>query len=166
MVARSSRVLKYQSSLLGAVIIVLASVASLDAKGPRLVLISGPLLTRPILIEDWMDTSRLTAGINERADQEPKALADRPVYELALFCGMKWVTYVDDGRPLTTLTADQANQHARFYPAVGAAPAVVVFQDEPGEFGETARRMGLIRAVDQMALDTFAKYGLRVRVRG
>jgi len=112
-----------------------------------------------------MGTARITTGINERANQQPKALAARPFYDLALFCGLKWVHYMDDGRSLTTLTADEANQHARFYPAVGAAPAVVVFQDEPGEFGANARRMGLIRAVDQMALDTFAKNGLRVRVK-
>jgi hypothetical protein len=59
---------------------------------------------------------------------------------------------------------EEATQHARFYPAFGAAPALVVFRDEPGEMGESARRVGLTRSVEQMALDVFARYGLRVRM--
>jgi hypothetical protein len=66
---------------------------------------------------------------------------------LALFWGFEWVQFVNDIRPLTALKPEQANQHARFYPALGAALALVVFRDEPGEMGENARRKGLIRPV-------------------
>ena len=152
------------ASSLGVVAVVLASMVSLNAAAPRLILVSGPLLERPVLIEDWDDTSRIMAGINDRAVAQPEALVDRPFYELALFWGLEWVQYINDGRPLDALTPEQANQHARFYPAVGTAPALVVFKDERGEMGENARRMGLSRSVEQMALDVFVRNGLRVRM--
>ena len=158
-----SRGMRCASSLC-VVAIVVASVVSLNAAAPRLILISGPLLERPILIEDWDDNARIMAGINERTVAQSEPLVDRPFFELALFWGLEWVQYANDGRPLAHLKPEQANQHARFYPAVGAAPALVVFRDEPGEMGENARRMGLIRPVEQMALDVFARYGLRVRM--
>jgi hypothetical protein len=150
--------------LLGLIAVVLASVTRLNAAAPRLILISGPLVARPVLIDDWNDTSRIMAGINDRAVAQSDALVDRPFYDLALFWGLEWVQYITDGRPLAALTPGQANQHARFYPAVGTAPALVVFRDEPGAMGGAARRMGLIRSVEQMTLDVFARYGLRVRM--
>jgi hypothetical protein len=55
------------ASFLGVVAIVLASVVSLNAKAPRLILIGGPLLERPILVEDWDHNARIMAGINDRA---------------------------------------------------------------------------------------------------
>jgi hypothetical protein len=55
------------ASSLGVVAIVLASVVRLEAATPRLILISGPLLERPVLIEDWDDNRRIMAGINESA---------------------------------------------------------------------------------------------------
>ena len=152
------------ASLVGVVAVVLASVASLNAAAPRLILVGGPLLERPVLIQDWDDTMRIMAGINDRAVAASEPPTDRPYYELALFWGMEWVQDINDGRPLAALKPEQANQHARFYPAVGTAPALVVFSDESGEWGQNARRMGLVRSVEQMALDVFAKYQLRVRV--
>jgi hypothetical protein len=152
------------ASFLGVVAIVLASGVSLNAAAPRLILISGPLLKRPILIENWDQNARIMGGINDRVRAQSEVPVDRPFYELALFWGLEWVQYVNDGRPLAALKPEQATQHARFYPAFGAAPALVVFRDEPGEMGENARRMGLTRSGEQMALDVFARYGLRVRM--
>jgi hypothetical protein len=63
---------------LGAVAIVLASVVNLSAAAPRLILVSGPLLQRPILIDDWDDTMRIMAAINDPVDAESEA---RPVPE-------------------------------------------------------------------------------------
>jgi hypothetical protein len=127
-------------------------------------LISGPLVEQPVLIQEWDDTMRVMAGINDRAPAALTVPTERPYYDLALFWGMEWVQYVNDGRPLTALKPEQANQHARFYPAAGSAPALVVFADERGEWGQIARRMGLVRSVGQMALDVFTRYGLHVRM--
>ena len=137
---------------------------SLNAAAPRLILISGPLLERPVLIENWDDNMRIMAAINDRSVAESEAVTDRPFYELALFWGLEWVQYINDGRPLAALKPEQANQHARFYPAVGTAPALVVFRDQPGEWGQNARRMGLVRSVEQMALDVFSRDGLHLRM--
>jgi hypothetical protein len=122
------------------------------------------LLERPVLIQDWDDTMRIMAGVNDRAIAASEAPTDRPYYDCALFWGMEWVKYISDGRPLFALKPEQATQHARFYPAVGAAPALFVYKDEPGEMQCTTQMMGLIRSVEQMALDVFTKYGLRVRI--
>jgi hypothetical protein len=149
---------------LGAVAIVLASVVNLSAAAPRIILVSGPLLERPILIQDWNDNMRIMGGVNNRAGAASEAPADRPYYEFALFWGMEWVQYINEGRPVAALRPEQATQHARFYPAVGAAPALFVYKDEPGEMQRSTQIMGLVRSVEQMALDVFAKYGLRVRM--
>jgi hypothetical protein len=113
----------------GVVALALVQASTLNAAAPRLALVSGALLERPVLIQDWDDTMRIMAGINNRASAPSDALTGRPYYELALFWGMEWVQYVNDGRPVTALKPEQANQHARFYPAVGMAPALVVFEN-------------------------------------
>jgi hypothetical protein len=152
------------ASSLGVVAIVLASVVNLSAAAPRLILVSGALLERPVLIEDLWDTNLITAGVNNRAVAESEALENRTFYEFALFWGPEWVQYMKEGRPVAALKPEQATQHARFYPAMGAAPALFVFKDEPGEMQRGTKIMGLVRSVEQMALDVFARYGLRVRM--
>jgi hypothetical protein len=152
------------ASSLGVGAIVLASVVNLSAAAPRLILVSGALLERPVLIEDWDDNMRIMAAVNSRTVAESESLENRPFYEFALFWGAEWVQYVNEGRPVAALKPEQATQHARFYPAVGAAPALFVFKDEPGEMQRGTQIMGLVRSVDQMALDVFARYGLRVRM--
>jgi hypothetical protein len=129
-----------------------------------LILVSGFDLARPILIGEWDDTMRVMAGINRRATAPSGELTGRPYYRLALFWGLDWVKYLESGRPLTSLKPEQANQHGRFYPAVGLAPALVVFDDERGEIPDSTRPLGLIRSVEPMTLDVFVRHGLRIRV--
>ena len=144
--------------------IVLASVVSLSAAAPRLILVRGALLERPVLIEDWEDNARIIAAINSPVVAEVEALASRPFYEFALFWGSEWVQHMNEGRPVAGLKPEQANQRGRLYPAVGAAPALFMFADEPGPMQRGTRIMGLVRSVEQEGLDVFAKYGLRVRM--
>jgi hypothetical protein len=162
-------------SSLGVVAIVLVSVVSLNAAAPRVILVSGPLLERPILIDDLDDNARIMASVNNRAVAASEAPTDRPYYEFALFWRVEWVHYINEGRPVAALKSEQATQHARFYPAVGTAPALFVYKDEPGKnprgddllaasLQRATQMIGLVRSVEQMALDVFVRYGLRVRM--
>jgi len=150
--------------LLGAATIILASALSLSAAGPRLILVTGALVERPAVLENWEDNVRLMGAVANPASVGPGTLVDRPFYSLALFWGPEWAEYMNDGGSVAAVKPEQASQHARFYPAVGAAPALFVFEDQPGAAGHGVRIAGLVRAIDRPGLDVLAKAGLRVRM--
>jgi hypothetical protein len=152
-----------QAWLLAVVTVVLASALSVSAAGPRLILVTSPLLERPAVLKNWEENVRLLGAVANPTIVEAGTLAGRPFYSLALFWGPEWAQYIDDGGSVTAVRPEQANQHARFYPAAGAAPALFVFEDQPGAAGHGVRIVGLVRAIDREGLDVLAKAGLRVR---
>ena len=151
-----------QARLLAIITVVLASALSLSAAGPRLILVTGALLEGPTVLENWDDNVRLMGAVANPTTVEAGTLAGRPFYSLALFWGPEWAQYLNDGGSVAAVRPEQANQHARFYPAVGAAPALFVFEDQPGAAGHGVRMVGLVRAIDRGGLDVLAKAGLRV----
>ncbi len=70
-----------------AVAIVLASVVNLSAAAPRIILVSGPLLERPVLIQDWADNMRIMAGVNNQTVAASETPADRPVPRIRAVLG-------------------------------------------------------------------------------
>jgi hypothetical protein len=106
-------------ALLGAALVALTLAAPARAAAPNYILVSGPGLTRPVVLDDWDENLVLMSALAEA----PKAgravvrrLARRPRFLLAEFWG--W-----GGMPRPT-SAAQANQRGWFYPARGRQPAV------------------------------------------
>jgi hypothetical protein len=104
------------------IVLMLAVVSPLEAAAPRLLMVYGAHLQKPVLLSDWGEIFKM---FTSTAAETNVNLADRPFYELALFWGPEWNVYVNDGKPLDKLRPEDANQKGRFYPAFRDKPAVI-----------------------------------------
>jgi hypothetical protein len=105
-----------------AVLGALALVPSASAAAPNYILVSGPGLTRPVVLGDWAENGRLLSSVATAPRAKGAAvrgLARRPRFDLAEVWG--WSTSL----PPPTSPRD-AGQHGTFYPAHRSKPAVVV----------------------------------------
>jgi hypothetical protein len=102
-----------------------AAVCPVEAAAPRLLIVHGKPLKKPVLLSDGREIFKLITMSTESAGITSKELKDRSYMELALFWGPDWVRYVDEGKPLDKLTPEDANQHGWFYPASAEAEAVI-----------------------------------------
>jgi hypothetical protein len=108
-----------RSSLLAAAVVALVLAASAAAAAPNYILVSGPGLARPVLLDSWGENLALLSALAE-APKASRAVARglprRPRFHLAEFWG--WSEYPRPTHP------SQANQHGWFYPAHGRQAAV------------------------------------------
>jgi len=97
------------------------------AAAPTLIMVYGHPMTEQVIPRDWQSNAAVIGGerLTEMSMIEPEG---RPHLELALFWGPRWVEYVEDDRPLADLRPEHANQHGRFYPAVGSDAALIVLE--------------------------------------
>ncbi|MGI8689550.1 MAG: hypothetical protein ACR2M3_13330 [Thermomicrobiales bacterium] len=128
------------------------------AAAPRYIIASGALLPQPIVLDDWQENLALMGATVE--DPPPPTVSDadlaaRPSVDLALFWDATiWEPLVLQ-HGLSSLQPQDANQHARFYPAIGAnAPLFVGMAD--GVFGP--HRIGV------RGLAVLARHGVPTRV--
>ena len=95
------------------------------AAAPRYILVSGPGLTRPVLLGDWQENLRFLESLLPARKLPAFRLAGRPRYDLALFWGVP-------AKPIPTRPRD-ANQHARFYPNTGGREFRII--EDPRDTG-------------------------------
>jgi len=151
MIRRIHRVLL----IVGLVLLVTALVASpAVAAAPRLIMVYGPPLSKPIILRDWQENLTVMLKM-KRTNIDPGELEGRSYLKMALFWGPRWVEYVEEGKPLGALRPEQANQHARFYPATGDEPALITLGSS--KFGPRS-----IRRVEPEALVVLARHGVPV----
>lgn len=125
-----------------------------QAAAPRLIMVSGAPLAKPVLLSDWDEIATLYGMLfnGPAAPSEPRV--GRPSLQLALFWNAGiWEPYVREGR-LGSLRPEQANQFGRFYPAVPGGPALVQL---PG-VGTWPKR------VHPQAAAILARHGVPVRL--
>jgi hypothetical protein len=125
-----------------AVVLVLACAvlaAPADAAAPRYILVSGPGLTRPVVLGDWQENLRLLQSLLAARKLPAFRAAGRPRYDLAMFWGVP-------AKPVPARPRD-ANQHAWFYPAHAGHAAVVDLVLS----GERAPRVATPRALRILA---------------
>ena len=145
--------------------LVAASVVSVAMAAPRIIRIEGQPLTRPVVLSQWSENEELVHAMFDVASVLPGRFAGRSCLKFSFFWATKWNAYVDAGKPVSELKAEEAEQHGCFYPAVGDEPAVFVFAaDDKGPDGNSARIRGLTRWVRPPALDVLSKYGIPIRV--
>ena len=154
------------SFVLAAIAVSAASIsASITMAAPRIIRVEGPLLAGPVVLSKWSENEDLVLAMFDVADVPPGRFTGRSCLKFSFFWGTKWNEYVDAGRPVSELRADEAEQHGCFYPAVGNEQAVFVFAaDDKGPHGNSARIRGLTRWVGQPALDVLSKHGIPIRV--
>src|SRR5262245_39344839 len=96
---------KHNRLLFAAFLLSFAGVAfNLDAAVPRLLMIHGALLREPVLLSGWKEIHLLFYAPKPQSRSIPfEELRNRPFFELALFWGLDWVRYVEEGKPLKKL---------------------------------------------------------------
>jgi hypothetical protein len=119
------------------------------AASPRIIMVTGPSLEKPIFLADQLENLDLMLAFQEGREIEegrvvdPMELRDRPYLELWLYWGnTQWEPYVSEGR-LDELRREQANQYGRFYPAFGRRDAVMSL-DVPGSRKATAKLLAIL----------------------
>jgi len=144
-------------AILGGMLVILPG-PPVAAAAPRYIIASGALLPRPIILDDWRENLDLMGATVE--DPTPPAVSDadlaaRPSIDLALFWDATiWEPLVLQ-HGLSGLQPQDANQHARFYPAIGAsAPLFVGMAD--GVFGP--------HRISVRGLAVLARHGVPTRV--
>jgi hypothetical protein len=111
-VLRCNRIVTRTAAVLGVLAATLALASVAEAAAPNYILVSGPRLSRPVLLGDWNENLRLLIALVEapKASRSvARGLAHRPRFDLAEFWG--WGSSPPPTRP------SQANQHGWFYPA-------------------------------------------------
>jgi hypothetical protein len=105
--------------LIGIVATAIALVLALDASAaaPRYIMITGPGLPQPVLIDDWWENLDVMRATSYGTSVSSARLARRPRFLVSLFWNANaW--------PEPPTTPSGANQRGWFYPAYGARPAV------------------------------------------
>jgi hypothetical protein len=99
--------------------------AAAPAAAPRILIVSGDTLDRPIVFSDWGRISRVVAAIAAARPLPRTELGDRPRLRLSLFWGSRWIEFVRTGKSPAALRPRQANQHGAFYPARDGRAAAI-----------------------------------------
>jgi hypothetical protein len=142
--------------ILSIAVIVVASLGQqADAAAPWFVMFHGNLLQKRIVLTDWHENQRLMLSVAEAVTVADRDLQDRPYVDVAYFWGPDWVNYPTDEASVKKLEPQSGNQHGRFYPAYGAAEAIVTFEEASGP---------LQRKITPAGLEVLAKYGIPTRV--
>jgi len=114
---------------------------SAEAAVPRLIMVYGAPLTRPVVLDGWYDEAGqfvsafyarngevADLGVQPTWDEESLNLSPRLYLKLAIFWGPLWDNYVREGQPLDALRPEDAEHEGRFYPAVGEAPPAIIIK--------------------------------------
>jgi hypothetical protein len=108
-----------------AVLVTAAFAAAASAAAPRLILVDQGGLKRPIVLANWDENGSLLSDSNQGRPVRKAALRNRPSFRLSFMWGPEWEDYVAQGQPLAALRSSWTEFHGRFWPAVGAKPAVI-----------------------------------------
>jgi hypothetical protein len=121
----------------GVCVVVCAALAwgtSLHAAFPRLVMMSGAALKTPVVITDWDVTTEFLRTLGTPKPIPVAQLEGRPFLQVSMFWGPQWLKFMDEGRPVTSLRHEQANEFGRLCPSVGDRPAVLILSGAPARF--------------------------------
>jgi hypothetical protein len=150
----------YRTALVASAVLIalLSSTTPVLAAAPRVMLVYGPPLTRPVMLQNWDENLRLMQAVTEDATATSRELKHRPFLSVALFWGMYWGQYLQHGKPLAVFRPERANQCAWFYPAYGRARPLWVFRSVP------VASVLLIRRVSPTGIAILARHGVPVRL--
>jgi hypothetical protein len=93
------------------------------AAGPNFIIVNGPGLAKPVVLDEWDENVRLlSASETQGADVASESLASRPYLNLALLIGSDWTR-----EKIDALGAEKIAEQSpdRFYPAIDGKEAVV-----------------------------------------
>jgi len=122
------------SAILAVLLVLFATTA--DAAYPRLLMVYGKSLAKPIVVENALDVVKVIDHTSDGASVN--GLEDRPYLELALFWGNEWNRYMDEGKPANQLRPEDVTPfdnipiRGRFYPICNDSPAQITLTEVNG----------------------------------
>ena len=129
---------------------------------PWAIIAHGPFLEKSIVMANWEENQAVMLAASEPAPStQASELVRRPYVALALFWGPEWKHLRDAPAAVARLEPKQANQHARFFPADGDSPAILVMNMS------TVPASGAqldIRSVDAKGLVVLLAHGIPIRL--
>lgn len=137
---------------LAALAVTLSTASVALAAAPRIMIVTGDDLSRPVVLDDWQENlAIMTAATNRPLDRTGEDLDHRPSYRIGMFWGSDWNAYVEAGKDPGALHLDQANQLGRYYPPTRNHAAVFTFDAIPGPGA-------LIRRLEPEGVAVFARH--------
>lgn len=106
--------------------------AGASAAAPRYIMVTGPGLQQPVLLDDWSENLRFMQAVSSGARIGAPRLARRPKFRVSLF----WNEGFWTERPLR---AEDADQRGWFYPAYGKRRAA--WEMEPASYAPPSQRL-------------------------
>jgi len=135
------------TALCSAIVTALVLAPQAGAAAPRYILVSGPCLSEPVLLESWSENGTLLSALVAAPRVKGiRAVRHRQRLDLALF----WGTPAE--QPPTR--PSDANQHGWFYPAHGRRAALVDIMVDG---------VRVLRRAPARALAVLAKHGVPTR---
>ena len=113
-----------------------------------------------VLLDDWEEHQALMLSLSDVAGTPAGDLEERPYLEVALFWGPAWQDYPRDTGALSRLSPSQANQHGRFYPAVGSDQGALFLFDDQTDRSIVLRP----RAVETPGINILRARGVPTRI--
>lgn len=131
---------------------------SVMAAGPRIMIVYGQPLAKPVVFSNWGENEGLMIATNDEMSVQHARLIGRPFLRVAMFWGSGWVQYMKEHRTVNAIRPSQANQWARFYPAYGTTPPLFVLDSIPGPY------KSLVRRVSPTGIAILAHHGIPIRL--
>lgn len=123
------------------------------AAAPRVILVYGGGLSRPVVLDDWNENLDLMLAMNPNApDVSKDSLVRRPSFRVAMFWGAVWDEYMRVGGDPSSLNPDHA-QMGRFYPRMGTSDPLFTFDSIPGPGA-------LVRKLLPKGVEILARHGV------
>src|ERR1700682_1177895 len=123
------------------------------AAAPRVILVYGGGLPRPVVLDDWNENLNLMVAMSSDASDVSKdSLVRRPSFRVAMFWGPVWDEYMRAGGDPSALNPDQA-QLGRFYPRTGTSDPLFTFDSIPGPGA-------LVRKLLPKGVEILARHGI------
>jgi len=141
--------------LLLPLLMLLAGVRHASAAAPSCILVVGPGLAKPILLDDWFENYELLISTDLDTQAIPES-ASRPRFQLAAFWGRENL----DPRCPGDLKPESANATGTFFPAFRGSPAVIEW-DSSVAIGGATRRLG---APNGKAVAALQQHGIPTNV--
>jgi hypothetical protein len=132
--------LRVAIGILAGLAVVLAETSSAFAAAPRIIIVAGGGLAKPVVLDDWQENLAIMLAATDEVDARVEGLSARPSYRIAMFWGPKWEQYIQAGKDPRALHIEEADQLARYYPPMVAHGAVLSFDSIPGP-GAVTRRL-------------------------
>jgi hypothetical protein len=113
----------------GVLLLLLVWTTSADAAFPRLLMVYGKPLPKPVVVENPFDVVKIFEGSRDGTTEQ--SLSGRPYFEIALFWGEEWNRYMNEGKPASALKPEDVTpfgnipNRGRFYPACSNASAQI-----------------------------------------